>query len=180
MKVKPAPKRGQVVMEISSKDEPLLSRATPFKIGKVLVPVDFSECSLKALRYALAFAKQFNATLDLVHIVHVNFPGGEYGAIDYPLLEKQMVDGAVKQLGELVLHEVADEIPVETTVRVGRPATEIVTAANELGSDMIIMSTHGYTGLKHVFLGSTTENVVRYARCPVLVVREHEHEFLNG
>ena len=64
-------------------------------------------------------------------------------------------------------------------MRTGRAASEIVEVAKERNTDLIIISTHGYTGLKHVFLGSTTENVVRYAPCPVLTVREHEHEFVT-
>lgn len=180
MKVKPAATRGQVVIEMGDKDERLLSSPlpTPFKIAKVLVPIDFSECSKKALRYALAFAKQFGAAIDLVYVVNVNFPGTEYGAINYLELEKQMKDGATRQLADLVLKETADEIPVETSIRVGRPATEIIEAARKLESDLIIISTHGYSGLKHLVLGSTAENVVRSAKCPVLVVRENEHECL--
>ena len=63
-------------------------------------------------------------------------------------------------------------------MRIGRSADEIINVAKEKDADLIIMSTHGYTGLKHAFLGSTTENVVRYAPCPVLTVRLKEHDFI--
>ena len=69
--------------------------------------------------------------------------------------------------------------PVKTLVRTGSPADEIVDAAKEMGVDLIILSTHGRTGLKHLLLGSMTENVVRRAPCPVLVVREREREFVS-
>jgi len=69
------------------------------------------------------------------------------------------------------------QVSTETSVRSGQPAFEIIEAAKVLPADLIIMSTHGRTGLKHVFLGSVTEHVVRQAPCPVLVVRDREHEF---
>jgi nucleotide-binding universal stress UspA family protein len=79
------------------------------------------------------------------------------------------------------LHEeVGDTVPATKQTRIGRPASEIAAAAKELDVDLIIISTHGHTGIKHVLLGSVTENVARLAPCPVLVVREEEHEFLRG
>jgi nucleotide-binding universal stress UspA family protein len=65
-------------------------------------------------------------------------------------------------------------------VRVGRPVQEIVATAREKDIDLIIISTHGHTGLKHILMGSVTVIVVRYAPCPVLTVREHEHDFISG
>ena len=72
-----------------------------------------------------------------------------------------------------------DGVPVDTSAVVGYCPRAIYEAAAKEGADLIIISTHGRTGLKHVFLGSVAENVVRLAPCPVLVVREHEHEFLK-
>lgn len=186
MKVKPSKKPGQVIVELDRKDSPMLaesgrSAAAPleFKLKKILVPIDFSECSRKALQYAVPFAKQFGASLTLLHVVHINYAGAEYGPIDFPLLERQLQENGEKQIAALVKKHIGDQVPAETLVRTGRAASEIVEAARELDIDLIIISTHGYTGLKHVFLGSTTENVVRYAPCPVLTVREHEHEFVT-
>jgi Universal stress protein family len=70
-------------------------------------------------------------------------------------------------------------VPVNLQVRIGRPFHEIVTLAEALHIDLIIVATHGHTGLKHVFLGSTAERVIRHAPCPVLVVREKEREFVS-
>jgi len=92
------------------------------------------------------------------------------------------VDAELVQAAKSELHTlrrtVDDEVPSEAVLRVGNPHVEIIEAAEELGIDLIILSTHGRTGLAHVFLGSTAERVVRHAGCPVLIVREHEHEFV--
>jgi nucleotide-binding universal stress UspA family protein len=188
MKVKPSPKRGRVVVEVDRKDEQLLSGtvagAVPtssFELKKVLVPVDFSPCSRKALRYALAFARQFQARLTLLHVLPANyFIGSEFGPIDFPLPETELRQGAERELAAVAAREVGAATPVETVVRQGQPVQEIVRFAGEAEIDLVILSTHGRTGLKHVLMGSVAENVVRYAPCPVLVVREFEHEFLGA
>jgi nucleotide-binding universal stress UspA family protein len=77
----------------------------------------------------------------------------------------------------LAQDEVEELIPVQAEVRTGKPYNEIVLAAKKLGADLIVIATHGYSGLKRALLGSTAERVVRYAPCPVLVVREKEKEF---
>jgi|KBSSwiStaDraftv2_1062776.scaffolds.fasta_scaffold506533_2 nucleotide-binding universal stress UspA family protein len=188
MKIKPSKKSGSVVVELNPRDSERLSRdavltngAPPrFKLAKILVPIDFSDCSKKALQYAIPFAKQFGATITLLHVVHVNYIGGpEVGALDFPLIEADLRKSAEKQLAELAATEVQPQAAGGTLVRIGQEVVEIVGAAKELESDLIIISTHGRTGLKHVFMGSVAENVVRLAHCPVLVVREHEHEFVK-
>jgi len=186
MKVKPSPSKGKVVVELNPADDRLLESsskvaglaASPFKLKRLLVPIDFSACSKKALQYAIPFAEQFQASLTLLYVVQINYAVGELGAIDVSMLEVEMRQQASQRLAELVRDEVRKRVPSETIVRMGRPVTEIITAAKELEADLIILSTHGYTGLKHVLLGSTAENVLRHAPCPVLAVREHEREFI--
>jgi len=188
MKIKPATKRGRVIIELNRKDESILGGSqssynlpTPFRLKKILVPIDFSVCSKKALQYAIPFAKQFGASLTLLHVVQLNYAvGGELGMIDFPLMEKELCDCTEKQLAVLAQEEVPDGVPSATVVRTGIPVQRIIEAAKELEIDAIILSTHGHTGLKHIFLGSTAENVVRRAPCPVLVVREQEHEFIGN
>jgi nucleotide-binding universal stress UspA family protein len=188
MKVKPSPKRGRVVVEVDRKDEQFLSgsgtvaaQPSPFELKQVLVPVDFSPCSRKALQYALAFARQFRARLTLLHVVPTNyFIGSEFGPIDFPLPDKELRQGSERELAAVAAREVGTAALVETVVRQGQPVQEIVRFAGEADIDLIILSTHGRTGLKHVLMGSVAENVVRYAPCPVLVVREFEHEFLGS
>ncbi|SRR6266511_1563492 len=188
MKIKPSKKSGSVVLELNPRDSQRLSQGAalangappPFKLTKILVPIDFSICSKKALQYAVPFAKQFGATITLVHVVHVSYVGGpEFGALDFPLSEIDLRKSAEQQLAELAATEIQPQTAAATLVRIGQEVVEIVGAAKELESDLIIISTHGRTGLKHVFMGSVAENVVRLAPCPVLVVREHEHEFLK-
>jgi nucleotide-binding universal stress UspA family protein len=188
MKIKPSKKSGSVVLELNPGDAERFSEGAelgngappPFKLTKILVPIDFSDCSKKALQYAVPFAKLFGAAITLLHVVHVSYVGGpEFGALDFPLAEADLRKSAEKQLAELAAREVRQQAAAETLVRTGQEVMEIVDAAKKLESDLIIISTHGRTGLKHVFMGSVAENVVRLAPCPVLVVREHEHEFVK-
>ncbi|MFA6545658.1 MAG: universal stress protein [Limisphaerales bacterium] len=179
MKIKPS--NDGVVVELAAKETGLPGRAaSPFCIRKILVPVDFSECSRKALRYAVPFATQFGASLTLLYVAQVNYAVGEFGMIDSPLMEGQVREAAEKALENLLRDEIAGAVPASKQTRIGRPASEIAAAAKDINADLIIISTHGHTGLKHVLLGSVTEHVARLAPCPVLVVREEEHEFLRG
>lgn len=184
MKAKPTDQPGRVVLEMSRRDEPLLAAASsapiasPFLIKKILVPIDFSECSKKALRYAIPLAKLHQASLSLLFVVPTTYAVGEYGGVDYAALETEMRISGEKQLAALVADEVQYEIPSNTSIRTGSPAFEIIEAAKSIPADLIVISTHGRTGLKHVFLGSVTEHVVRRSPCPVLVVRELEYEFI--
>lgn len=150
---------------------------TEFKIGKILVPIDFSEHSQKALQYALAFASQFSAEVVLVHIIEqVVYPGDWM----YPPLATS--DFAHEKRENLVekLKAMSAETPIkaEHVVRFGRAWQEIIEIAKEQKSDLIVVGTHGYTGLRHVLLGSVAEKVVRHAPCPVLTVRPDERDFL--
>ncbi|MBI3848849.1 MAG: universal stress protein [Verrucomicrobia bacterium] len=150
-----------------------------FQLASILVPVDFSECSRKALDYALPFARQFQAAITLLHVVHVNYytTSSEYSAFDYPELMEETRRAGERQLGRLA-SSVRKSCPVKTVIETGHPGSVIVDAAKKRRADLIIISTHGRTGFKRVLLGSTTEHVVRYAPCPVLIVREHAHEFI--
>lgn len=151
---------------------------SPFRLQRILVPIDFSDCAKKALQYPIPLAKQYEASLTLIYVVPTQYAVGEFGGLDYASLEIEVRTNGEKELAKLALEEVRDEVPTDTLVRAGPPAFEIIEAARELPADVIIISTHGYTGLKHVMLASVVEHVVRRAPCPVLVVREHEHEFL--
>ena len=145
----------------------------------ILVPIDFSAESEKALAYAVPFARQFGARLTVLHVVEpVALPDF---AQSFPLtIENDKVMAECKRHLQRVVKDLAIEPAVmeKTLVRTGRSFHEIAQAARTLKIDLIIIATHGYTGLKHALLGSTTERVVRHAPCPVLVVRSHEHEFV--
>ena len=184
MKARPASHPGEVCLELNRRDEPLMDAATrtaapsPFKLKRILVPIDFSDCSKKALRYALPFAQQHQASLILLYVVPKSYSAGEYGGIDYAQLEASMKEGSEQELAKLAMDEVSGKVSTEALVRVGSPTEEIIEVARSLPADLIVISTHGRTGLKHLLLGSVAEHVVQRAPCPVFVVREREHEML--
>src|ERR1051325_5477316 len=140
-------------------------------IQSILVPVDFSPSSKATVKYAARLAKQFGATLTLLHVVEpVATPDFAY----YPLMMEndRVLAKAKQELDHVVATSQLDpKLLGKTLVRNGTAYHEITQAASSLKADLIVIATHGYTGLKHVLLGSTTERVVRYAPCPVLVVR---------
>ena len=141
------------------------------QIRSILVPLDFSPASSAALRYAAALAKDSGAKITLLNVVEpVATPDFAY----YPLMMEntKIVAGAKKELEKVPVSQHVDPDVIERiTVRNGVPFHEITAVADSLKVDLIVISTHGYTGLKHVLLGSTAERVVRHAPCPVLVVR---------
>jgi universal stress protein A len=149
------------------------TRALPVRVQSILVPVDFSGPSRKALDYATVLAQQFNAKLTLLHVIEpVATP--DFAATFPLVMENDETKATAKQRLEKLAQSAG--IPPGTVekilVRFGRSFHEISDAARTLKTDLIVISTHGYTGLKHVLLGSTTERVVRHAPCPVLVVRQ--------
>jgi nucleotide-binding universal stress UspA family protein len=149
-----------------------------FKLKRILVPVDFSERSRRAVQYALPLGEQFGAEVTLLHVVQACLPVPEMSAMDATLLQRQMREAGAQQL-EALRKGVDTKAELRTLLKVGDPYLETIHAAKELGTDLIILSTHGRTGLAHVLLGSTAERVVRHAGCPVLVVREQEREFVE-
>lgn len=181
MRVRPAKHSGEVVMEVNRRDEPWLSgaSASPFRMKKILVPIDFSDCAKKALQYAIPFAEQHSAEIVLLYVApSPAYAGGEYGIIDTSAMNAELTTAGEKRLETFATEELRAKVPVETMVRTGSPTAEIIDVASKVPADIIVISTHGYSGLKHVLLGSVAEHVVRHAPCPVLVVREKEHDFL--
>ncbi len=167
---------------MKTSERPGENQRSPFAIRKILVPLDFSEHSKKALQYALPFAHQFGAKLVLMTVVEPRvYPVDTL--IVPPAMEDDTAENVVAAQTAIQNIEqslaVPSELLEEPLVVVGRPYAEIVDTATRVGADMIVMATHGYTGFKHVYLGSVTERVVRHAPCPVLVVREHEREFVE-
>jgi len=154
---------GEDVMEM----EPLA-----LEMKNILVPIDFSDGAKKALAYAIPLARQFNAKITLLHVSQVQFYANEFAHL--PIDEAAMKECVRGRLEAMARGCIAPELLKETLVRHGVAFDEITKVARELCADMIVINTHGYTGLKHVVMGSTAERVVRYAGCPVLVVRDRE------
>ena len=154
--------------------------STAINLKRILVPIDFSPLSKKALLYAARLAQQFNAQVDLFHVVEPEIPPAFDGfMIAPPPITNGATSSCAGQMKTLANSaRNAGVLRVNSTVRLGMPAFEIVEAAKEFDVDLIVIATHGYTGWKHFAIGSTAERVVRAAPCPVLVVREKEHEFV--
>jgi len=142
-------------------------------VRRILVPVDFSEYSKDALQYAANLGRHFGAELLMVYVVEsVGYPADlGYGQVDISAIEKELSDRARGELDKLAAKYAGTNLKITSVVHTGRPFVEILRAAREFGIDMIVIATHGHTGVEHMLFGSTAEKVVRKAPCPVLVVR---------
>jgi nucleotide-binding universal stress UspA family protein len=139
---------------------------------KILVPVDFSECSMQGLAYAKVFAKHFKSKITLLNSVHFQYyvASDECSRYDLPRLMQQAYVVARDQMRDLFEKTDWDGLEVETSLQTGHPGQEICEYARDNDMDLIVTSTHGSTGFTHLLLGSVAEYVVRHAHCPVLVV----------
>lgn len=143
-------------------------------INKVLVPIDFSDYSKSALRYAVNFAKSFNAEIILIYVVEpvIYPPDFSMGQIAMPSINTEWDDRAKDELQKLAKSEIIGAVKVKTIIKTGKPFVEIIETAKEENVDLIIIATHGRSGVEHILFGSTAEKVVRKAPCPVLTLRE--------
>jgi nucleotide-binding universal stress UspA family protein len=148
--------------------------------ARILVPTDFSAHSEAALGYARALAKQSGSSLELLHVLEDPFMPGTWSAEvylpDVPTLREQLAADAEGRLAGYRENIHKEGIPIVTTIRSGRPAEIILEHAKAAGADLIVMGTHGRSGLSHLFMGSVAERVIRTATCPVLTVRETSGE----
>jgi nucleotide-binding universal stress UspA family protein len=141
---------------------------------RILVPIDFSESGRVIFDYALDVARDRGAEVLLLHVVGIPVAPFDpaYGVAADPRLLLELQAGAEKGLADLAATvRPGDRVAVRTKVVTGAPSREIVREAREGGADLVVIGTHGRTGLRHVFLGSVAENVVRLCPCPVLTVR---------
>ncbi|MEX0735960.1 MAG: universal stress protein [Bacteroidota bacterium] len=158
------------------------SKRSAININRILVPIDFSDNSKRALKYAIPFAEQFVASIDLIYIVEPTmYPADfSFGQVGFPNVEDELRTRGADELDELIGKEIAGRIPARKVIRTGKPFYEIDQYAKETGIDLIIISTHGHTGVDHILFGSTAEKVVRHAPCPVLVVRPGGREIVRS
>lgn len=140
---------------------------------RILVPVDFSEYSKHALDHAILLAREFDSELVLVYVAEsAVYPADfGFGQVTIPSFERELADRGKKELERLIKEKVGESIPARAIVKTGRPFIEILNTAGEIDADLIIIATHGHTGMEHMIFGSTAEKVVRRATCPVLTVR---------
>ncbi|MBI4428843.1 MAG: universal stress protein [Ignavibacteriales bacterium] len=150
------------------------------RLRRILVPIDFSEYSKNALKYAIPFAHQFLASIDLLYVVEpAIYPADfSFGQVGFPNVEEELRKRGTEELESLMKKEIGRRLPARFSVRTGKPFYEINQYAREEDVDLIIIATHGHSGMEHILFGSTAEKVVRKAPCPVLVVRSGEKEFV--
>ncbi|MGB9731412.1 MULTISPECIES: universal stress protein [Calditerrivibrio] len=150
------------------------------EIKKILVPTDFSETSRYAMQYAINFAKSFGAELEIVHVI---FDESQIVAFYLPQvtfqnLDQELEESAKKQMEEFIASfPELNEIRYSTKMLKGTAFVEIISEAKTYGADIIIIGTHGRTGIEHVLFGSTAEKVVRKAPCPVFTVKPKNFNF---
>jgi nucleotide-binding universal stress UspA family protein len=158
---------------------------------KILVPIDYSDYSEQALQWGGSLAQKYEATLVLLHVipkgaeeVHREGASFMYPPLAYykPMMTSSqsssvqpliidLHEKACTQLRDFAANLLADLPPVQEKVTVGKPAAEILRVARDDGVDLIVMGTHGRTGVRHLLLGSVAEEVMRHAPCPVFTLR---------
>ena len=142
-------------------------------IHSILVPIDFSVHSKNALKYAIPMAEKFDASLHLVYVVEPTIYPADlgFGQVVLPGVEDEHREKGREELRGLIAREIGRRVKSSYAVRTGNPHQEILKEADEKGVDLIVVATHGHSGVEHMLFGSTADRVVRHAKCPVLTVR---------
>ncbi|MCY1083733.1 universal stress protein [Archangium lansingense] len=142
------------------------------KIQRILVPVDFSETSRKALEYAYQFAQRFDAKLDVLHVWRPSEYAGDEMVVMTRSEPELTLSTFLRNHADQQLTAFLKDVPhSKQLLEAGDPARVIARVAGEGGYELLIMGTHGRTGMSHLLLGSVAEKVVRLAPCPVLTFR---------
>ncbi|HVF56077.1 MAG TPA: universal stress protein [Pyrinomonadaceae bacterium] len=145
-------------------------------VRSILLPTDFSECAGHALPAAASLARLTGARIICLHVVEPVVPAVGWTPVAEPLLPsaevgEQLEDSATRELPKIAGSAEFAGLDVEDVIAHGEAASEIVRVAKERGVELIVISSHGRTGLGRILFGSTAESVVRHAHCPVLVVK---------
>jgi nucleotide-binding universal stress UspA family protein len=145
-----------------------------FSVNVIVVPTDFSEQSLTALDYAVGLANSYDARLK---VVFVNEPGLKIAdmawvGVDERSMNEQQSAEARRSIEKIVLDRIPVDLPADAEILHGEAVGRIIEYASDVNADLIVMATHGRTGLSHVLLGSVAEQVVRKAPCPVLTLKK--------
>jgi len=140
---------------------------------KILTAIDFSENSELAFDYAVTMATQFNSELTIMHVINepIDLRGFYVPHISFEQLEREIEEGAAKMMETFCSTKLGSFTNYKSVLVSGIPYEEITRKAEEIGASLIILGTHGRTGLDHILFGSTAERVVRSAACPVMTIR---------
>lgn len=142
-----------------------------FAVNRILVPLDFSERAHKALTYAVALAAKTKAKITLLHVLEPVYASADPGLTYFPQQTAMEHKANIQRMRLIAAKFIPKNHFDKAVVRTGVPYNEIADTAKKLHTDLIVIATHGRTGLGHVLMGSTAERVVRHASCPVLTVR---------
>lgn len=149
-----------------------------FPVSSILWPTDGSESSLKALEAAVEIARKFNAEIYALQVVPPvpplavgsGFTPMAIQGFDVPLYQQELFKGTENQLSQTVSEKIPQEIKVTSEVTIGNPADKIIEFAQEKKVDLIVMATHGRTGLSRIMIGSVTEKTIRESNIPTLTI----------
>jgi len=178
MKIKPPKKLEKTIREVRAQTEPraaaalfAVARKLPaVRLKKILATTDFSKPSLAGVRYAVSLADKVDAGVALVYVVE---PAPRFAGLENVVLaldDAEVIELAERELARLAEKESKKDLAVRAFVRHGKPFNEIAALARSREADVVVIGTHGHTGLKRAWLGSTAERVVRHAPCAVLTV----------
>jgi len=139
----------------------------------IVVPTDFSDFSLRALAYAIGLAEKYGSSLFVLYIAEPTLQVSDMAwvGVNDQSLKNEHAEEAQRQLEQLVRDQVPAGLPVTAEVRTGDAVEEIIQFAENKGADLVVMATHGRSGLSHMLMGSTAEQVIRKASCPVLTLK---------
>jgi nucleotide-binding universal stress UspA family protein len=150
------------------------------RLENILVPTDFSENSHKALDYGIAMARQFGATLSLLHIVEPTAPFTGLEAVPIVIEGTEQLSGAENRMAEFAAQHVPADVAVTSLVRLGSAVHEISDFAKTHKIDLVVATIHPHNRISRALFGGITERIVHQAPCPILIVRENEHDFFQA
>lgn len=146
------------------------------EFGKILFPTDFSESAENASRYAMSLAKKYGSKVYVIHVIEPFTYTTEFG-IDFSAQLKEMEASARRLLDDIVASIKRNNLDVESVLITGEPFVEIIKYARKEQVDLIVMATHGRSGIEHMLLGSVAEKVVRKSPCPVMTIKKSGQTF---
>jgi|APSaa5957512622_1039677.scaffolds.fasta_scaffold04897_7 universal stress protein A len=147
-------------------------------LEKILCPIDFSEYSKEALKYAVSFAMKDEAKLFLLHVIDIRTFEDDLEVIGVEQIRDEITKLHKSRLLDYIPKEIRNDIKIEALVVEGIPFVEIIDVSKKNKIDMIVMGSHGRTGIAHIMLGSVAEKVTRKAPCPVLIVKQSGRKFV--
>jgi nucleotide-binding universal stress UspA family protein len=139
----------------------------------IVVPTDFSDHSLRALAYAIGLAEKYGASVNIVYVKEPSLQVSDMAwvGVDERSLKDEHVKEAQQNMERIVKEQIPPGLSADPEVRIGDAVEEIIRYADDVNADLIVMATHGRSGLSHILMGSTAEQVIRKASCPVLTLK---------